>query len=247
MAVATRRGLGNRTNQDAATLLVLPNGDRVALVVDGVFSYPASRFAAIDFATAFRAELARTDRAARTPAQALLDAHQAGLDALTSGYTPERGHGAVAYLAAHVGADGTVTTIHAGTARAFYLPLVRGEAGQTLTDDDSRGGDIADGGVMTRWAGSDYRPAPTVTTFAPNVPGLVVLATDGLWRYLPSAEALAATLSGRARIDPAEAARALADAARAAGGRDDLTTAVLRAGPAPLGPGAPRPLGTGGG
>src|SRR5690606_32299425 len=114
VAVATRRGLGNRTNQDAATLLVLPNGDRVALVVDGVFSYPASRFAAIDFATAFRAELARTDRAARTPAQALLDAHQAGLDALTSGYTPERGHGAVAYLAAHVGADGTVTTIHAG-------------------------------------------------------------------------------------------------------------------------------------
>jgi serine/threonine protein phosphatase PrpC len=252
MAAATRRGMGNRTNQDAATLVTLPNGDRVAVVVDGVFSYPGSRLAAIEFATPFRTELARSDRAGRSPAQALRDAHQAGLDGLARRYAPQTGHGAVAYLAAYYGTDGTITTIHAGTARAYYLPLFPGRNGLQLTVDDSRGGDITDGGIMSRWAGSDYHPAPTVTTFGPNVPGLLVLATDGLWRYLPTAEALAAKLSGSAYLDPAEAARQLADAARTEGGRDDLTVAVLqagalgRAGPRGLGgsgagPGVPRP------
>ncbi len=237
MAAATRRGLGNRTNQDAAALVTLPNGDRVALVVDGVFSYPDSQLAAIEFATAFRAELARTDRAGRTPEQALRDAHQAGLDALTMRYTPETGHGAVAYLAAYHGTDGQrhdQPRRHAPAPTSSRSPP--GTTGAQLTVDDSRGGDVTDGGIMTRWAAGDYRPEPTVTTPASSGPGLLVLATDGLWRYLTTAGDLARALTettpaGRSLItDPVEAAARLAEAARAAGGRDDLTVAVMTAG-----------------
>ncbi|MGI5126743.1 DUF4781 domain-containing protein [Pseudonocardia sp. CA-107938] len=230
MAAATRRGLGNRTNQDAAALVPLANGDRVALVVDGVFSYPGSELAAIDFATAFRAELNRVDRPGRSPPDALRDAHQAGLDALAMRRTPETGHAGVAYLAAHHGADGRITIIWAGSARAYVVPSDPAATGDLLTVDDTRGGDITDGGIMTRWAASDYRPEPSVLQVPAGVPGLLVLVTDGLWRYLPTAGAIAGVLgpAGRAMVtDPGEAAARLAAAARAAGGRDDLTVAVL--------------------
>ncbi|MHA6628428.1 preprotein translocase subunit SecA [Pseudonocardia sichuanensis] len=228
MAAETRRGRGNRTNQDAATLATLPDGARVALVVDGVFSYPASRTAATTFAAAFRAELLRTDRPGRTAAQLLQDAHEAGLGALTAAYTPEAGHGAVAYLAAHHAADGTVTTSHVGTARAFHVPFDRTQPTTQITVDDSRGGAITDGGVMTRWAAGDYRPAPTVTTVRPDEPGLLVLATDGLWRYLPTPDALSAALPAGLRTADAAAQR-LAESGHRAGGRDDLTVAVVQA------------------
>ncbi|OLT04523.1 hypothetical protein BJF90_22055 [Pseudonocardia sp. CNS-004] len=252
MAASTRRGLGNRTNQDAATLLTLPNGDRVAVVVDGVFSYPGSRFAAHRFATAFRAEILRTDRVGRTPAEALSDAHQAGLGGLAENYTPEAGHAAVAYLAAYYAADGTITISHLGTARAYYLPLDRTRLEThpdiQLTFDDSRGGDITDGGIMTRWAASDYMPEPAVTTVTPPVPGVLVLATDGLWRYLPKPADLGKMIFATGAGGPDDGATLLADTARNEGGRDDLTVAVLYAPAHGRGLGAARPgLGSGGG
>ena len=227
MAAATRRGLGNRTNQDAATLVTLPNGDRVAAVVDGVFSYPDSQLAANRFAAAFHAELNRSDRGIRTPTQALHDAHDAGLTALAGHYTPETGHGAVAYVAAHHAADGTITIFHVGTARAYYLPFDTTLDGEQRTTDDSRGGHITDAGVMTRWAGSDYRPEPTITRFEPGTPGVLVLATDGLWRYLDGPAELTEALG--TYTHPTAAAARLADAAHLAGGRDDLTVAVMQA------------------
>ncbi|WP_343945443.1 protein phosphatase 2C domain-containing protein, partial [Pseudonocardia zijingensis] len=248
MAASTRRGRGNRTNQDAATLVTLPNGDRVALVVDGVFSYPGSRSAAHRFTAAFRAELARGDRPGRTAAQLLLDAHQAGLFGLSAHHTPETGHAAVTYLAAHVAADGTTTTSHVGTARAYHLPLDRAAHGdgEQLTVDDTRGGDITGGGIMTRWAASDYRPEPRITTRPAGVPGLLVLATDGLWRDLAKPADLAGALPAAAYADPALAATHLAAAARRVVGRDDLTVAVLQAPVAgAIGPGA-APTGTAG-
>lgn len=73
-------------------------------------------------------------------------------------------------------------------------------------------------------------------TFRAAVPGLLVLVTDGLWRHLPEARDLARTLGADAGvgivagIDPTRAATLLADAARAAGGLDDLTVAVLSSG-----------------
>src|SRR5262249_15828692 len=150
LAAATRRGRGNPTNQDAATLVTLPGGDRVAAVVDGVFSYPNSKLAANRFARAFHDEITHPARAARTPTQALRDGQDGGMAALVRHYAPETGHGAVTYAAAYYSTDGTITIIHVGTARAYYIKRdATKPRGAQLTTDDSRAGPIAEGGVMT--------------------------------------------------------------------------------------------------
>ncbi|WP_343959613.1 trypsin-like peptidase domain-containing protein [Pseudonocardia alaniniphila] len=227
VAAATLRGRGNRTNQDAATIVTLPNGDRVAAVVDGVFSYPDSTTAANRFAIAFHDEIVRPDRAGRSPEETLRAAHDAGAAALVEAFTPETGHGAVAYVAAYHGTDGTITIIHVGTSRAYYLPEATALSGAQLTSDDSRPGPVTSGGTMTGWVAGDRRPGPTVTTFRPSVAGLLVLATDGLWRYLPTPGDLAAKLDTNAYTDATEAVTYLSDAARLAGGLDDLTVAAM--------------------
>jgi serine/threonine protein phosphatase PrpC len=64
-----------------------------------------------------------------------------------------------------------------------------------------------------------------VVVLEPDRSGLVVLCTDGLWNYVDHADALAATLPrGAALMD---VARTLVRHARAGGGHDNVTVAVL--------------------
>jgi serine/threonine protein phosphatase PrpC len=79
---------------------------------------------------------------------------------------------------------------------------------------------------MTRWVAGDFRPEPTVTPYRPTAEGLLVLATDGLWRYLSTPRDLVRKLDG-AYTDATTAVTRLANAAGAAGGVDDLTVAAL--------------------
>ncbi|TQM11460.1 hypothetical protein [Pseudonocardia kunmingensis] len=55
---------------------------------------------------------------------------------------------------------------------------------------------------MTRWAASDFRPDPTITTLRPGPPGLLVLVTDGLRGYPPTPDALAGKLVRRRLLRP---------------------------------------------
>jgi hypothetical protein len=113
-----------------------------------------------------------------------------------------------------------------GTVRVYIL-TADATAGRKLTDDHTRGGDITEGGVMTRFAAGDFQPEPTVTPHG-RLPGkLAVVASDGLWRYFRAPGDLATQLPGSAFTDAEEAAIRLSDATRAAGGRDDYTVAVL--------------------
>jgi 8-oxo-dGTP pyrophosphatase MutT (NUDIX family) len=222
MSVATRRGRPNRSNQDAATLVVLPGGDRVAVAVDGVYSYPGSRTAAHDFLTAYRAALA--DGSRRSPGAALAHAHEAAFEALTSRYSRETGHQAVSYVAVYVAADGTFTTSHIGTARAYWLSAADPLRSEKWTEDHTRGGSIVDGAVMTHYLATDFHVDPTIRPHRPTGPGRVVLATDGAWRYLHTPNDLAGAIDGDGSAWPAGR---VADAAQLAGGVDDLTAAVL--------------------
>ena len=244
MSAATRRGRPNRSNQDAATLVLLPGGDRVAVVVDGVYSYPGSRDAAQVFIKAYRAEL--EDDSGRTPEQALRHAHESARNALTAAYSRGSGHQAVAYMASYESGDGSVTTSHVGTARAYWLSAADPAGSVQWSEDHTRGGSIVDGGIMTRYLASDFHPEPTIRTHRPAGPGMVVIVTDGLWRYLPTPQELAGVIADG---HVAEAAGRLADAAHLAGGVDDLTAAVVPVGSrGPTEPGragAPAPTGAG--
>jgi serine/threonine protein phosphatase PrpC len=86
---------------------------------------------------------------------------------------------------------------------------------------------------VTRWLGRDApTEAPPIVTMSPAQPGRLVLCSDGMWNYLPDAGRIAGLLdalpSGAA---PIAAARGLADTALHAGGRDNITTAVVNVPP----------------
>jgi serine/threonine protein phosphatase PrpC len=88
--------------------------------------------------------------------------------------------------------------------------------------------------AITRWLGADGEPEPDVVTFTPSGPGLVLLCSDGLWKYVPDAAGLAALALPALRAGgPAAVATALVEAALAAGGEDNVTVAVI---PVPLSP-----------
>ena len=69
---------------------------------------------------------------------------------------------------------------------------------------------------------------PQTVALRPTEPGPLVLCSDGLWNYAPTAADIAALLHAL----PSDAstltvAHSLADAALAGGGRDDITVTVV--------------------
>ena len=124
---------------------------------------------------------------------------------------------------------------------------------RTLTVDDSWAQDrIAEGmapdlayshpdtHVITRWLGGDADSStPRVTAVEVSEPALLVVCSDGLWNYFEDPDVLGDLVPEGST--PLEVARHLTEAALAAGGRDNITVAVI-----PLTPmGAGRGTGSG--
>ncbi|WP_049572912.1 PP2C family serine/threonine-protein phosphatase [Nonomuraea sp. SBT364] len=81
---------------------------------------------------------------------------------------------ACTYVAAVARPD-RVSICWAGDSRAYWLP-----DGTLLTEDD-----VARGGEITAWLGADYPDVtPRTRVFTPPGPGLLLVCSDGLWRYL---------------------------------------------------------------
>ncbi|MGI5168134.1 PP2C family serine/threonine-protein phosphatase [Spirillospora sp. CA-253888] len=81
--------------------------------------------------------------------------------------------------------------------------------------------------VITGWLGADAgEVAPNVRSFTIDGPGSVLVCSDGLWNYLPHAESLAEAAPDPAG-DPLGAVRTLVRRALDAGGRDNITVAVI--------------------
>ncbi|MFD0905935.1 PP2C family protein-serine/threonine phosphatase [Actinomadura sediminis] len=82
--------------------------------------------------------------------------------------------------------------------------------------------------VITAWLGADAGDvAPHVASFRPSGPGTLLVCSDGLWNYFPAAGDLRALLPGDPAADPLGAARTLVRHALDAGGRDNITVAVV--------------------
>lgn len=104
--------------------------------------------------------------------------------------------------------------------------------------------------VITAWLGVDAGEVqPHVATFRPAGPGTLLVCSDGLWNYFPAAGDLAALLAGASNgaaaagahdptADPLGTARALVQHALDAGGRDNITVAVIPL-PSPAAPASP--------
>ncbi|GAA1854078.1 PP2C family serine/threonine-protein phosphatase [Myceligenerans crystallogenes] len=148
-------------------------------------------------------------------------------------------------FAAAVVDSGLVVAGWLGDSRVYWLPD-EGTADQ-LSVDDSWAQEMMAAGfsreeaensphshAITRWLG---RSAPDhdahCAAMLPEVPGWILVCSDGLWNYCSEAQDVAALvrrLSG-GTTDPSETAAALVLWANAAGGRDNITVALARVEP----------------
>jgi len=238
VAAVTHRGRRRRRNEDAFSIASMPDGRFFGVISDGV-------------STTVDADLA-SHQAAVTAVEALGAEHHGDPGkALREAYVAARA--AVSRLAeSSAGADSAPSCtflaftaarydIHLasmGDCRAFWLPE-HGEA-TTLTEDDSWATEQILAGTMTaeqahtdnrshgitRWLGQDADPdwEPRQVGFTAPGPGRLILCSDGLWNYAPSAAAIAGVAGDGS---PSAVARRLVDYANRSGGRDNITVVVV--------------------
>ena len=229
-AVTLGRGAAEDGAQDAAPV--------AAVVCDGVSSVPDSERAARAAADAALEHLLRaagTDGERRTRA-AVAAAAGAAAAVVPAGTRNAPSCTLVCGLVEP--ATGTVTVGWVGDSRAYWLAGDAGGEPRLLTRDHvaatAAPGTLdpavvaARPDAITRWLGADGEPEPDVVTLAPAGPGLLLLCSDGLWKYVPDAPDLAALALPALRAGgPAAVATALVEAALTAGGEDNVTVAVI--------------------
>jgi serine/threonine protein phosphatase PrpC len=128
-----------------------------------------------------------------------------------------------------------------GTA-GLAAQTVRREAGPLcLTTDDSLAGQLAAAGIpvaaapqagpataLVRWLGADAQDTePHLVSIRPERSGRVLVCSDGLFRYLPTAAELAAAAVQDPPGTPLALAQMLVRLALDAGGQDNVSVAVL--------------------
>ncbi|HVV13418.1 PP2C family serine/threonine-protein phosphatase [Amycolatopsis sp.] len=130
---------------------------------------------------------------------------------------------------------GEVTVGWIGDSRAYWLS---GGTSRQLTTDDTLYAQLLAADVpeeeaaaepnahaLVRWVGADAQERlPNVLTLPADTPGTLVLCSDGLWNYLPTAESIAAKTPD---APPLAVAAELTATALAAGGGDNITVVVV--------------------
>ena len=232
-----------------------PAGSRATLIVcDGVSLATDSHIASLAAARAARAVLEQPlprgagtrDAWAAGAARALASAVEVANRAVRDCVPTEVANPPSCTFAAAVVEDGLVVAGNVGDSRVYWLPDPADVAARQLGQDDSYASERMLAGVsraeaesgpgahsITRWLGRDAPPdlTPHVTTTAPDVPGWLLVCSDGLWNYRSDAEELRDLVretGARVGGSPIVLARALVDFANECGGRDNITVALAR-------------------
>jgi len=251
VAGVSDRGLTHRRNEDAFTLDT--RGDHlIAVVCDGVSaSITPDRAARVAADTAAHMLAAAVDDGADLTA-AMAEAVTVARAAVerVPWVATQRLAAPSCTLVAAVWDGRAMTVASVGDSRAYWIGT---EAAALLTEDDSwalhqvRAGELSAedaaqhpwAHAITNWIGADAPDdALRVETFEPDGNGLLIACTDGLWNYVPEADALAALVRGLDADSPRAVADALVIHALARGGADNVTVAVLAVNTAP----SPSPL-----
>jgi serine/threonine protein phosphatase PrpC len=210
------RGLRREINADAMTLSTTGPWT-IGVVCDGVSMSPRPERAVQVAASAAAGTLVSLLASDVLPETALAEATLRASRAVTALATSVHSAPACTYVAGLVSPAG-IWTCWVGDSRAYWLP-VSGLALQLTTDD------AGSHAVLSAWLGADAGPpTPQIRSYRPNVPGTVLLCTDGLSRYFPTADSLRTNLSGNASLD----ATALVNHALSEGGHDNITALLIR-------------------
>jgi serine/threonine protein phosphatase PrpC len=237
------RGCVRRSNEDALYMQSTGATGVAMVVCDGISSALSADLAARRAAESAGGVLAQ---ALRDPhgalAEATIDAAGAAQQAVSEVPWTTRSDLDVpsCTLVSAVCRDGELVIGWVGDSRAYWIAK---QGSRLLTVDHSWAQEQVAAGLLsaqeaaadprahsiTRWVGRDApEEEPQVVTIRPAEPGRLVLCSDGLWNYMPDAADIAALLDALpAETAPIAAARALTDAALAAGGHDNITVAVL--------------------
>ncbi|HUA06570.1 MAG TPA: protein phosphatase 2C domain-containing protein [Solirubrobacteraceae bacterium] len=242
-AAVSDQGRVHRRNEDAFQLEVVAERNVAVVVCDGISSASAGNVAARDAARAAGTVLGQavgdgTRDANDTLVEAIQAANDAVVDVEWTTRTQRVDPSCTLVSALCRGPELVIAWV--GDSRAYWFDA--GQSRQLTIDDSFAEEGIAKGLLtpeqaaqspflhsITHWVGPDspQRP-PRLVSLRPEHPGRLVLCTDGLWNYAPSADELgrlvAALPDGAA---PVAVARALADTANERGGHDNITVAVV--------------------
>jgi PPM family protein phosphatase len=217
---------------------------RILVVCDGVSSShdaAAGSRTAADATASFLHQGAKSNESTHdSPTElmraAILAGHQAICGLVPAGTQSER---PLSTIVAALAEGDSATIGWAGDSRAYVLSA----SGRLLTHDDSWLNWVVERGEMTEAQGMhspnahailqclgdpDDPPEPHVVTATLAPSDRLLLCTDGLWNYAPTPSALLIETAGLSLATPALAmCRALIKFANEAGGRDNITAAML--------------------
>jgi serine/threonine protein phosphatase PrpC len=189
----------------------------VGVVCDGISMSPRPERAAQVAVSTATANLVSLLGSNVLPETALIESTLRASRAVTALASSVNSAPATTYVAAIVSPSG-IWTCWVGDSRAYWLPSTG--IALTLTVDDTGSHD-----ALSAWLGADAGPVtPQIRSYRPSTPGTVLLCTDGLWRYFPTADSLHIT------GDPAPDAQSLVEQALAAGGHDNITALLISLG-----------------
>lgn len=242
-AAVSDQGLVHHRNEDSFYLEIAGGRDAVVVVCDGISSASAGNVAARDAANAAGSVLSQAVAAPdRDVREVIVEAIKAAVEAViqVEWTTRLKRVDPSCTLVAAVCRKDEITVGWVGDSRAYWFDA---DEPRQLTIDDS----LAEEGIakglltpeqaakspflhsITHWVGPDApeRP-PRLVELRPERPGRLVLCTDGLWNYAPSARELGRLIDALPRdAAPAAVARSLADMANNRGGHDNITVAVV--------------------
>ncbi|GAB2969884.1 protein phosphatase 2C domain-containing protein [Amycolatopsis acidiphila] len=239
VAGVSDRGRARVRNEDSmACAVVGPESAPAAVVVvvcDGVGSTERADQAAQTAVDAALARIVDCLQAGKDPYESTVDGSAAAFEAvelLAEPTSPDLAPSCT--LVSAVATEEGVTVGWIGDSRAYWLA---GADSRQLTTDDTLHAQLVAAGLsdeeasaeanahaLARWVGADAEPGlPHVVGVPPDEPGTLVVCSDGLWNYLPTAESIAARASG----SPARVAAELTAAALELGGGDNITVVAV--------------------
>jgi serine/threonine protein phosphatase PrpC len=235
------RGRHHRRNEDAFRLECVAD-TVVAVVCDGVSTSTAPELAsqrAVDAAArVLVAGIEGEHRSATAVTTEAVGAAAESVRALPWSPVTDMGPPSCTLISA-ICSGGTLTIGAVGDSRAYWLDE---QAAHVLTVDDSWAQEQAAAGAVTeeqalsdprahsitRWIGRDAPPGPPeVVSWKPEVPGRLILCSDGLWNYASSPEEFARLARERAGGSALQLARRFTEYALESGGHDNITVVVI--------------------
>jgi serine/threonine protein phosphatase PrpC len=241
LAAATNKGRRHHDNEDAGTVLRCENGDRILIVADGVSSSVKPTIASRTVIEVIKEVLTKDDKSPMKLVAEAIEAADTAIKALPYETKEDGLYGPETTVVVAL-VKGNKTTIGwVGDSRAY---IMNKDIENLLTIDDSWVEQVVAEGSMTREEASLDRRAHCVTQvlgmhdqsvkvhfIERELMGddMLLLCSDGLWNYFQGENSLLSTIKAfGVNSDASAICEYLVGLANAAGGRDNITVAILK-------------------